>query len=169
MLDQEDEGTRIGVTLTLAVVFVVIFGLIAGLVVRQASLKKAPAAVTSTTAAAALPAEFIDAPLGGDLVGSLYFALGQSALPDGAEPVVIKVALTVLDDPKRRVLVSGFHDASGSAEVNAEVARQRAVSVRSALIAEGVPAERIALRKPEVTLGDADPIEARRVEVRLVD
>ena len=169
MMDQEDEGTRIGVTLALAVTLVVILGLIAGLIVRQVSLKKATVAASKAVATATLPAEFIEAPLGGDLVGSLYFALGQSALPDGAEPVVIKVALTVLDDPKRRVLVSGFHDASGSAEVNAEVARQRAVSVRSALIAEGVPAERIVLRKPEVTLGDADPIEARRVEVRLVD
>jgi outer membrane protein OmpA-like peptidoglycan-associated protein len=116
-----------------------------------------------------LPADFVDAPLGGDPVGSLYFALGQSALPEGAEPVVIKVALTVLDDPQRRVLVSGFHDASGSAASNADVARQRAVSVRNALIAEGVPAARIVLRKPEVALGDAEPIEARRVEVRLVD
>jgi hypothetical protein len=34
MWDQEDEGTCIGVTLAMAVVFVVVFGLIAGLLVR---------------------------------------------------------------------------------------------------------------------------------------
>lgn len=169
MLDQEDEGTRIGVWVALSVVFVVVIGLLAGLVLRQMHAKRAPAAAPVVATLAVADAVFVDAALDGDLVGSVYFALGQSALPDGAEPMVIKVSAAVIDDAKRRVLVSGFHDASGTAAVNAEVAKQRAIAVRAALIAEGVPAERIALRKPEVTLGDGDPIEARRVEVRLVE
>ena len=168
MLDQEDEGTRIGVWVALSVVFVVVMGLLAGLVLRQMNAKRAPTAQAAAVLAVA-DVVFVEAALDGDLIGSVYFGLGKSAPPEGTEPVVIKVAAAVLDDVKRRILVSGFHDASGSADVNAEVAKQRAIAVRAALIAEGVPAARIALRKPEVTLGDGDPIEARRVEVRLVE
>ena len=39
--------------------------------------------------------------------------------------------------------------------------------VRDLLVAAGVPAERIELRKPALTTGDGDPREARRVEVTL--
>ena len=61
--------------------------------------------------------------------------------------------------------VSGFHDASGNAAANAELAKQRAVAVRDLLVVAGVPAERIVLEKPAVTTGGADSREARRVEV----
>lgn len=166
MFDQEDEGTRIGVTVALAIVFVVVFGLIAGLMLRQLGQHRAPAAAVAAPAASAA---FIDLKIEGDPLGSIYFASGKSDLPDGVEPVVIKVALAAIDDGKRRVLVSGFHDASGSAEVNAELAKQRALSVRAALIAEGLPAERVVLRKPEVTLGEGDAMAARRVDIHLVD
>ncbi len=162
MLDQEDEGTRIGVWVALSVVFVVIMGLIFGLVVRQMNAKRAGPA--STTAIM-----FIDAPLEGDVAGSVYFALGQSALPEGATPVISKLASVVQESPAKRIVLSGFHDASGAADVNANIAKERAKTVRTALIAEGVSASRIALRKPEVTLADGPPLEARRVEARLVD
>ena len=161
MLDQEDEGTRIGVWVALGVVFVVVTGLLAGLVIRQVNSNRSPAQAVSAV-------EFIDAAIEGDAVGSLYFALGQSRLPDGAEPVVGVIAQKLLAEPQQRVLVSGFHDASGSASVNAEIAKQRAMAARAALVAEGVPAARIVLRKPEQTLGDGDPIEARRVDVHLL-
>lgn len=161
MLDQEDDGTRIGVWTALAVVFVVVVGLIGGLVLRQMHAKQA--------GAGAVAVSFIEAPLDGEVVGAVYFPLGKSALPDGAEPMVMKIAQALQGAGKGRLVLSGFHDASGSAEVNVEVAKQRAMSLRKALLAEGVPADRIALRKPEVTLGDADPIEARRVEARLAE
>jgi flagellar motor protein MotB len=162
MLDQEDEGTRIGVWTTLAVVFVVIVGLLGGVILRQMHAKQAGGAASAAVS-------FIDAPLEGDVVGAVYFPLGKSALPDGAEPMVLRIAQALQGAEKGRLVLSGFHDASGSAEVNAEVAKQRAIALRRALLAEGVPADRIALRKPEVTLGDGEPIEARRVEARLTE
>ena len=161
MFDQEDEGTRIGVWTALAVVFVVVVGLIGGLVVRQLHAKQAGGASAAVA--------FIEAPLEGDVVGAVYFPLGKSALPDGAEPMVLRIAQALQGADKGRLVLSGFHDASGSAEVNVEIAKQRAIALRKALLAEGVPAGRIALRKPEVTLGDGEPIEARRVEARLTE
>jgi uncharacterized SAM-binding protein YcdF (DUF218 family) len=171
MLDQEDEGTRIGVWVALAVVFVVIVGLIGGLTLRKLHARAAaPTAMTAPAAAAVAggPVDFVDAPLDGDVAGAVYFALGQSALPDGVEPVIAKLAAVAQDAADKRLVLSGFHDASGSADVNANIAKERAKSVRAALIAEGVDASRIVLRKPEVTLADGPPLEARRVEVRLV-
>ena len=38
----------------------------------------------------------------------------------------------------KRAVVSGYHDASGDPEKNAELARQRAVAVRDALKAAGI-------------------------------
>ena len=162
MLDQGDEGTRIGVWVALSVVFVVVVGLIGGLVLRQTHAKQA-------TPMAASASSFIDAPLEGDVAGSVYFAQSQSALPAGATPVIAKLAAVVQEVPAKRILLAGFHDASGPTDVNAKIAKERAKSVRAALIAEGVLASRIVLRKPEVALADGLPLEARRVEARLID
>ena len=49
----------------------------------------------------------------------------------------------------------------------AELAKHRAQSVRDALVAGGVAAERIKFRKPESTLGAGSPEEGRRVEIRV--
>ena len=67
----------------------------------------------------------------------------------------------------KRALLSGYHDETGGAAINAEVAKNRALSVRAALVAAGVPAERVLMRRPAVTLGGGDAAEARRVEVRV--
>ena len=99
---------------------------------------------------------------------SALITFSSSAMSWKCSPVVGVIAQKLLAEPQQRVLVSGFHDASGSASVNAEIAKQRAMAARAALVAEGVPAARIVLRKPEQTLGDGDPIEARRVDVHLL-
>jgi outer membrane protein OmpA-like peptidoglycan-associated protein len=67
-----------------------------------------------------------------------------------------------------KLVLSGFHDASGDPARNAELAKERAKAVRTALVAAGVDVARVALRKPESTMGGGTPEEARRVEVRLV-
>lgn len=170
MLDQEDEGTRIGVWVALGVVFFVLVGVIGGLILRHGQAPRAPAA--AAPAAEVVVTEelaFIDAPLEGDLVATVYFALGQAVLPDEAREALGQARSAAEAAPARRLVLSGFHDESGSAAANAEIAKQRAQAVRAALTAEGVDAGRIALRKPDVTLGDGSAPEARRVEIRLVD
>ena len=71
--------------------------------------------------------------------------------------------------PARKLVVSGFHDTTGDPAINAELAKKRAMSVRTALLAAGIDKARVALRKPEVTTGSGTEQEARRVEMRLVD
>ena len=163
MLDQEDEGTRIGVWVALGVVFFVLVGVIGGLVLRHMH-GKAPAAQPAAVAEA-----FVDGPISGDLVGTLYFDLGKAELPADAAAKLADVAKALAGAPARRLVLSGFHDASGDPAKNAELAKQRALAARDALKAAGADAARIQLRKPESTTGDGTAQEARRVELRLVD
>jgi outer membrane protein OmpA-like peptidoglycan-associated protein len=62
--------------------------------------------------------------------------------------------------------VSGYSDPSGNAKANADLAKQRAQAVQSALVAAGIPATRAALVKPEQVIdAGAAKDAARRVEV----
>ena len=65
------------------------------------------------------------------------------------------------------MLISGFHDATGNPEHNADLAKRRAQAVRHALEANGVSPSQLVLDKPQETTGGADAREARRVEMRL--
>ena len=64
------------------------------------------------------------------------------------------------------LVVSGYSDPSGNAAVNADLAKQRAQAVQSALVAAGIPATNAALVKPDqVVDATAAKDAARRVEV----
>jgi outer membrane protein OmpA-like peptidoglycan-associated protein len=65
-----------------------------------------------------------------------------------------------------KVMVRGFHDASGDAALNTELAKQRAFAVRDALVATGIVADKIELIQPDDSLAHGDANEARRVEVK---
>jgi len=167
MLDDHDEGARIGVWVALGVVAMLLFGLIAGLVIRSTH-HRAPAPKAVAMAPAAGADAVLDIPLAGDIVGKVYFEVGKAELPaDTAKPLGDALAAVSADSAKKLVL-SGFHDASGDPAKNAELAKERAKSVREALKARGVAAERIVLRKPEQTTAEGPADEARRVEIRLV-
>lgn len=101
------------------------------------------------------------------LLSQVFFALGSSEVsPDGQ--AAVQAAKTALSGSADGALVlSGFHDASGSAEVNAKVAKERAFAVRDALVAAGVDASRIRFERPQVTLDAGDPALARRVDISI--
>lgn len=167
MFDNEDEGTRIGVFVALGVVALLLFGLLGGLAIRQMG-HKAPAVAVAPGAAAQADV-LLDAPLTGDIAGVLYFALGSAELPADAPAVTSAAAKALAAAPAgAKLVLSGFHDSSGDAAKNAELAKNRAKAVRAALVSGGTNAARVALRKPEVTTGDGTAQEARRVEIRLV-
>ena len=102
----------------------------------------------------------------GDTV-NFYFATASADLAPGAAEALAAVIKGV--EGGRKAVVSGFHDTTGDAAVNEELAKKRAQMVREVLAGLGVPAEKIDLQKPAVTAGSGNNAEARRVEVRLVD
>lgn len=172
MLDSEDEGTRIGVWVVVGVVIFVLVGVIGGVLLRGMNKKaaaKAAKPVVVAVAASVSADALIDAPLTGELLGKLYFDSGLDALPPDAQPAVEGAFRQLMTSPARKIVLSGFHDASGDTKTNAELAKKRALAVRRALIALGADARRVLLRKPESTTGDGSLQEARRVEMRLVE
>ncbi|MBU6260342.1 MAG: OmpA family protein [Burkholderiales bacterium] len=165
-MDENDEGARVGLWVVMGIITLLLFGIIGGLVVRQMHLAAAPAAAP---AAAADTGALADVPLTGELLGKVYFDLGSAALPPAAA-ATLKAVLAAVDQagPGARIVLAGFHDPSGDAAQNEELAKQRALAVRAALQAVGLDAARVLLHKPESTTGNGAATEARRVEIRLV-
>lgn len=162
MFDQEDSelGVVLGVVFgILALVIALVIGL-GTYQLRSAKASTAPAVVEVDTI-------YVDIAEVGDPLVKVYFDVGQRALPAGEHDAIRTVVAALQADPQARALLSGFHDETGGAAINAEVARDRALSVRDALVAAGISTDRVLLRRPAVTLGGGDAAEARRVEVRI--
>lgn len=102
-----------------------------------------------------------------DGVVSFYFATGSADLAPGAAEALAAVIKGV--ESGRKAVVSGFHDTTGDAAINEQLAKKRAEMVRDVLVGLGVPAAKVDLRRPAVTAGSGNNAEARRVEVKLVD
>lgn len=102
-----------------------------------------------------------------DGVERIYFELGQDQLPQDAADVLSRVATAARANAGAVVSVSGFHDASGNAASNEDLAKRRAQAVQHALEANGVSGSQIKLNKPALTTGGTDAKEARRVELRV--
>lgn len=100
-------------------------------------------------------------------VVKFYFASGKADLAAGAL-VALDDAIAAAKNGKRLV-ISGFHDATGDPAFNAELAKQRAMAVRDALMGAGVAEAGMVLSKPAETTGSGNLAEARRVEVVIAD
>lgn len=148
MFEEADRDTGTALFIVVALAIVVALGTIGIAAGTAIGLAQKPSA--ATTAADSSRTQ-------------IYFELGSAQLPPDALTRVAPLVMSAGGDSM--FAVSGFHDASGNAAANAELAKQRAVAVRDLLVVAGVPAERIVLEKPAVTTGGADSREARRVEV----
>lgn len=164
-MEHDDDNQNLVLGVLFGVIALVI-GLVIGLVsyvtgqTQQTKPAAAPVAVVEVV-------ELVEIDEVGEPLSKLYFEVGKAELPANAAEEVAKVIAKLQEDPSKLVLLSGYHDETGGAAVNAEVAKNRALAVKEALLAAGAPADKVKLRKPAVTLGGADPAEARRVEVRV--
>jgi hypothetical protein len=97
----------------------------------------------------------------------LYFNVSSAVLQGEQSKGLAQLVATMTTTPRVQAIISGYHSASGELAANQELAKQRAFTVRDALLAAGVPAARVVLSKPlqaEANLQGEDPA-ARRVEV----
>ena len=158
MNDQNDESQNYALMVLAGLIALVVAGVLM-LAARAGTggATKGPSATVTAVAAA----------IAGEPEGRVYFALGSDALPADASETLVKVADAARAQSGKVVLISGFHDASGDAATNAELAKKRALAVRHALEANGVAPDRLVMDKPMVTTGGADERQARRVEMRL--
>ena len=173
----DDDGQqRFALGFIFALITLIVSSVI-GVVVYQSSLARTPAPMVNNTSTALVktaPTEnLVKAQDAASVrvdngMATFYFASGKAELAAGANEALADVVEGVAQG--KRALVSGYHDATGSADINAELSKQRAMAVRDALLALGVSESSIELKKPEqmeITTGSA--AEARRVEVVLAD
>ena len=170
MFDEEDRETGYALFLAIGLaIFVSIFtiGIAAGTAIGQLGKKPASATVTLPVVTAPSTAGTPTAAPAAAPITKLYFELGKAELPADALTQLTPLITAARDNNATRWVISGFHDASGDAMANAELAKQRALAVRDLLVTAGVSAQAIELSKPAVTMGGAEQREARRVDVTL--
>jgi outer membrane protein OmpA-like peptidoglycan-associated protein len=108
-------------------------------------------------------------------LGDVLFDTGKATLKPGARPAIERLAKFLKDSPERGVVIEGHTDSVGSDELNQELSERRADAVRSALVGQGVPSDRI----NAVGKGEAFPVASndsaggrqqnRRVEIVIED
>jgi outer membrane protein OmpA-like peptidoglycan-associated protein len=77
------------------------------------------------------------------LSGAVLFATGKSTLLPIAQDKISEVAKALKDQGYKGLLVEGHTDAQGSADKNMVLSQQRAEAVRSHLINQGIPSDKI--------------------------
>ena len=177
--NDDSQGLVLGVVFGLIVLVIsLVFGLVLGRagagalpagapVVRTGSPAAAPSAATvvgTVGGAESAPGDGASVRVEGEVV-KFYFASGKTELAAGAPDALGEIVKGVAAG--RKAVISGYHDATGDAAVNEELAKQRALAVQGALKALGIGEDKIELRKPEVTTASGSNAEARRVEVTL--
>jgi outer membrane protein OmpA-like peptidoglycan-associated protein len=104
------------------------------------------------------------------LPAKVYFDVGVAVLgPEGQKTVDDVIATVSAQD--LTVTITGYTDRTGNVGQNIELAKQRALAVRDALLDAGVPAGQIIMKPPLTitTTGSGSDAEARRVEISPVD
>lgn len=111
------------------------------------------------------------APLPDPVEAQVLFGPGQTSLSDEARAMLdALIAGKELTDGHWRLTLTGHTDASGTAEANQRVARDRAEAVRDYLVGGGVTAGRIEIvaagePRPDATM-TTSPMQNRRVDIR---
>lgn len=185
MSEEKDSETRVALLVVFALITLVVLGVLwfgayqgigakkqPAMVAAAPHVAAAPSAVTAaaTTAAVATPAA-TDAGrvvVENDVV-KFFFPSGSAQLPTGGEQALAGLVSAMQANPNLQAVISGFTDSTGSAAANAELAKQRALSVQGLLSSLGIAAERLQLREPATHTGTGDNSQARRVEVSLLE
>jgi cytochrome c oxidase subunit II len=150
---------------------------------RAGKVLPAPAAESASTSTASAPAgpavepaAAASAPTSSvaSLSATVYFATGARQLDGSAAQELSRVSAYLTAHPQTKVALSGFVDATGAADKNMALAKERAKAVSAALQKAGVAPERIEMRKPEqITTSSgseaASQAQARRVEIHAIN
>jgi outer membrane protein OmpA-like peptidoglycan-associated protein len=104
-------------------------------------------------------------------LGDVLFDTGQATLKPGAASTIDRLASFLEKSPERSVAIEGHTDSVGSEAYNLQLSESRANAVKAALMAKGIPAERVTT----VGKGEGEPVASnaeaagrqqnRRVEI----
>lgn len=158
-VQDQDEGTRTAFAVLIPLI-VLIVGFVVGLGIHKARKPAAPVAAVALAASAEVDEASVVVENG---VVTFFFASGKADLAADAQTALAEAVQAAAAG--KVLAISGFHDATGSLEVNAELAKQRAMAVHDVLKSLGVDEGRLSLSKPEQMMGSGSNAQARRVEV----
>lgn len=162
----DDSQQRFALGFLFALIALVVSVTVGSVVVKQLKKQPAQAATAAAPTAAADASADVASVVVENGVVKFFFASAKSELAAGATEALAEVVKGVAAGKK--VIVSGYHDASGDPGLNAELAKQRALAVAEALKALSIADDKIELKKPEQAAA-GNSADARRVEVVLVD
>lgn len=165
----DDSQQRFALGFLFALIALVV-STVVGVVVYQRGIAHGPAKTGAAPVAVVVPVvveEDVARVVVVNGVVKFYFASAKADLAAGANEALADVVAGVQGG--KRAVISGYHDATGSAELNAELAKKRALAVQAALAALGVAEDKVELKKPEQMQANGSNAEARRVEVILAD
>ena len=160
MFSSDDDNQGVVLGMLFGVVLLVI-GFVIGIAIPKSHAKvNKPAVLEAVVADSDVASVKVE-----NGVVKFYFASAKFEVAAGANESLADVIKGVAEGKK--VLVSGFHDATGDLAKNEELAKLRALAVRDALKVLGVAEDKIEMNKPEAMTGTGSNAEARRVEVSL--
>lgn len=158
----------LGVGILGAAIFGSQIGQLVGRAPRPAVMEMAPAPAPAPVAPAVPEGAGVEADVfdGKPAINIFFATAARDVAPLGA--VVVALKAYVDEHPAERVSVSGYVDPRGDAAFNEELAKDRATNTKAALVAAGIPEDRIDLDKPTDIVGDgASLAEERKVTVRM--
>ncbi len=135
-------------------------------VVVDGTLRLAPDAPVKVTPYVPKPGSAGTAPVARPAGASLFvhFAPGKWTL-DAEATRLLEGFAPPMKAGSNPIDVTGYSDRTGNHAANIELAKRRAAAVRDALVADGIPADRIRLKPPQEVVGSGSDQEARRVEI----
>lgn len=134
----------------------------------SSAMAPAPAADNTVLISAPEGAGVMEDMLDGMPVLRVFFDTGKTEVASAFASKSTALVEFLKSNPDVKAMVSGFNDSTGDAARNAELSKQRAQAVKSALESAGVAADRVVLEKPAETDGTGVTNAAsRRVDVML--
>jgi OOP family OmpA-OmpF porin len=94
-------------------------------------------------------------------LAAINFGTGSSDLPGTTQPLLASAARALAAlPPETRIVIHGHTDNRGAIDANLALSNQRAEAVRAALVARGVPTERLTAQAH----GDSRPVASNATE-----
>ncbi len=98
----------------------------------------------------------------------LFFAKNQVHLDGGAELILNEVIDILARNPSLQALITGSADKSGNPQVNLQLSKQRAQSVKDFIIESGISSQRLVTRYIGDSQSEEEGLQERKVTIEFI-